>query len=251
MSPSRCPSREELERLLDEQLDPADLRQISEHVAGCAACQKALESLTTDPGPDLPSGAGWKPGDAPPHPNFLDRMKEEPPAAGPRRRSIRPWEVDGAGPPPDGTVLFAADGAADIIPQLDDDEIPALLGTSRQALLVARVGLLASQGRLGDAAKAADLVDAIEPKDAAEWYSLARACAAEAGGVAAGKDGAQCTPEERDLRRRLADRAIAALGGAVEAGFKDAVAIQTEPDLTSLHGRPGFRAVLKRLEKIN
>ncbi len=48
MTPSRCPSRQELERLLDEQLGPADVQRISEHVASCIACQTALEALTKD-----------------------------------------------------------------------------------------------------------------------------------------------------------------------------------------------------------
>jgi WD40 repeat protein/serine/threonine protein kinase len=41
-----CPSPQLLERLLDEQLDQDVQRAVAEHVAGCAACQAALEQLT-------------------------------------------------------------------------------------------------------------------------------------------------------------------------------------------------------------
>jgi len=48
MIPFPCPTHQELERLLDEQLGPAEVRRISDHVASCPDCQQALESLTTD-----------------------------------------------------------------------------------------------------------------------------------------------------------------------------------------------------------
>ncbi len=82
MSSSPCPPRQELDRLLDEQLDPAELARISAHVASCPACQRTLESLTVDPGPDLPSWHGWT-SDEPPPPrsDFLDRIKRKPPAS--------------------------------------------------------------------------------------------------------------------------------------------------------------------------
>ena len=49
MSPSPCPPRQVLDRLLDERLDAAERVRIFRHVAGCPACQRTLESLTTDP----------------------------------------------------------------------------------------------------------------------------------------------------------------------------------------------------------
>jgi eukaryotic-like serine/threonine-protein kinase len=46
MSMSHCPSSDQLEQMLEEQLGEADLRSVSLHVNGCAHCQAALENLT-------------------------------------------------------------------------------------------------------------------------------------------------------------------------------------------------------------
>ena len=45
----------------------------------------------------------------------------------------------------------------------------------------------------------------------------------------------------------LAARAVSALARAVELGYRDAVNLETEPDLDALRARPDFRALLKRL----
>src|SRR5262245_15434951 len=45
---SRCPSLDDLELLLEEQLADADSRDVADHVAVCDACQAALERLTDD-----------------------------------------------------------------------------------------------------------------------------------------------------------------------------------------------------------
>ncbi len=66
MTVSVCPSREDLERLLDERLEPAEQRRMSHHVTGCAACQKTLEALTADSAPALPSWHGRQSGDPAP-----------------------------------------------------------------------------------------------------------------------------------------------------------------------------------------
>ena len=42
----RCPSQDQLTRLLREQLSGGEQRGVSEHVAGCTSCQAALERLT-------------------------------------------------------------------------------------------------------------------------------------------------------------------------------------------------------------
>jgi eukaryotic-like serine/threonine-protein kinase len=76
MTPSRCPPREELERLLDDRLEPAALRRVSEHVAACPACQTSLDGLTADPGPGASSWHGLAPADPAPPPDFLGRIKQ-------------------------------------------------------------------------------------------------------------------------------------------------------------------------------
>lgn len=44
----RCPPAGQLEQFLDESLEPTVHQSIAGHVAGCAACQAVLESLTAD-----------------------------------------------------------------------------------------------------------------------------------------------------------------------------------------------------------
>ncbi len=91
MTATRCPPREELEGLLDERLDPADLRRVSEHVSGCPDCQKALDTLTAAADSGLASWRGLASGDsAPPHPEFLDRIKQLPAGRPAARRGRRP-----------------------------------------------------------------------------------------------------------------------------------------------------------------
>jgi hypothetical protein len=75
MTTPACPPRDQLQRLLDEQLDPADAERLLAHVDDCPVCQQALEELTAgarDLGaglrrppaedstalPDLPGGGG-------------------------------------------------------------------------------------------------------------------------------------------------------------------------------------------------
>jgi WD40 repeat protein len=48
----RCPSHDQLTRLLHEQLPGGEERSVSLHVAGCASCQAALERLTEADGLD-------------------------------------------------------------------------------------------------------------------------------------------------------------------------------------------------------
>jgi WD40 repeat protein/serine/threonine protein kinase len=44
-----CPSAEQLSDLLQERLGPGEQEAVDEHVGGCAACQQALQELSSDP----------------------------------------------------------------------------------------------------------------------------------------------------------------------------------------------------------
>ncbi|HVS34287.1 MAG TPA: protein kinase, partial [Gemmataceae bacterium] len=134
-----CPPREDLERLLDERLAPAEQQRLSRHVAGCAACQKALEALTADSGWDMVSDqapTSWREGScggsSSDPPDFLDRMKQAPP-----RPHARPAAgADGSPrPPSDGAVMLTDDGAAEPLPQLADYEILGVLGRGGEGVV--------------------------------------------------------------------------------------------------------------------
>jgi anti-sigma factor RsiW len=105
MDTPRCPSRDDLGRLLDEQLPPADLRRVSAHVAACPACQQALDGLTDDSDPSLPSLHGLAADPPPaPSPDFLDRLKH----ATPPRRVSPDAGAPAAGPEADAGAAWRA-----------------------------------------------------------------------------------------------------------------------------------------------
>jgi WD40 repeat protein len=84
-----CPSARQLEQLLDEELDDAERRSVSLHVADCSHCQDTLERLTetSEEGGDplswaLRRGAGEGVASAPAPAPFLARLRQAPPSSG-------------------------------------------------------------------------------------------------------------------------------------------------------------------------
>jgi WD40 repeat protein/serine/threonine protein kinase/tetratricopeptide (TPR) repeat protein len=83
-----CPSPEQLQRLLDEQLSEPEQAALSEHVDGCAACLAKLERLTAATSgirSPTPSGQGQRARDqeqrkAGEGQDFLDQLKQKPPS---------------------------------------------------------------------------------------------------------------------------------------------------------------------------
>jgi len=88
----QCPAQEQLERMLVDGLAGPEAETVERHVAGCALCQRTLESLTADdptdveaPGARRPEGAeGDTPpdrpsGTAPPEMNPITREGRPPP----------------------------------------------------------------------------------------------------------------------------------------------------------------------------
>ncbi len=87
---SRCPSVQQLEELLEQQLNGAEDEALSLHVSTCGRCQRTLEQLTEDPLLSVCRPAPVvEPPEAPsdsedPQTNFLSRLKQALPALGPR-----------------------------------------------------------------------------------------------------------------------------------------------------------------------
>jgi len=46
---SECPSREQIERLIDRRLDPVDQAQVETHISNCESCRETLTSLAPEP----------------------------------------------------------------------------------------------------------------------------------------------------------------------------------------------------------
>jgi RNA polymerase sigma-70 factor (ECF subfamily) len=104
-----CPSPDQLERLLEEELSPAELRAVSAHVAACAICQAALERLTDDDGP----------GPAPPAPT----INAHPPLPEPSRAffgRLKQAVAPAPPPPPDRSPDDTPDPARPPVPPVAD-----------------------------------------------------------------------------------------------------------------------------------
>ena len=133
-------------------------------------------------------------------------------------------------------------------------EDPSIAGrvqpvSDAQALLVLRACYFMSQGRADDANRAADVVDAIRPRNADEFYTLAVSCANGAVRVNPARAPDGYDDAEKALRKRLVDKALASLDQAAAAGFKDPEKLKGESALAVLRGEPRFQALLKRLQQ--
>src|SRR5262245_58352488 len=93
---SLCPSPQQLEGFLEEQLDEPTLQALSVHVGDCAECQAALERLTEEPGEggSLLSSLGRH--DTPAPAPFLTRLRQTPPAPADGRDPARPPDSSSA-----------------------------------------------------------------------------------------------------------------------------------------------------------
>jgi WD40 repeat protein len=87
-----CPSRDQLERLLADELDQGQDAVVSRHVEGCDHCQQALEGLTAPAGDSgsLPGSAVGPDGVPVPREDFLRRLKDDTGVVPPVTLRVRP-----------------------------------------------------------------------------------------------------------------------------------------------------------------
>lgn len=71
-----CPPREQLERLLTQQLTDAERDMLESHIEACQACQQTLESLTGEPDAPAPTPLMPPPLDAPVHRALVQHLQE-------------------------------------------------------------------------------------------------------------------------------------------------------------------------------
>src|SRR5262245_54215246 len=94
----RCPSPDDLRRLLADELSSPEAETVEAHLEGCADCRQALEQLTAES-----RHATGGPADLPE--DFLRRLQEQPPdgagpAPDPEAATLSPREVAGCGDAP-------------------------------------------------------------------------------------------------------------------------------------------------------
>jgi tetratricopeptide (TPR) repeat protein len=57
----------------------------------------------------------------------------------------------------------------------------------------------------------------------------------------------EAAPDDPELRRRYAERAVGALEEADAKGYKDVASIETDPDLDPIRELPGYKALLEKI----
>jgi WD40 repeat protein len=124
----RCPTREQLERLLARQATGAEQAALERHVEQCAACQRTLEELTAGGQVEAWRRLHATPTAAEPEldAGFLQQVKQQQPARdrGPEADTPEGLSAEGR---PSPTLLMRPDAAAEV-PVVAGFEIEALLG---------------------------------------------------------------------------------------------------------------------------
>ena len=116
-------------------------------------------------------------------------------------------------------------------------------------LLLLRVRRLAEQSRFAEMAETARELCVLEEGDSNEQYTLARALAACVRYLESDPLPGLSGRDRSDLKRRCIDRAVAALGRAIEKGFPDLFLLNVHFDMNSIREAPGFQALLLRLKE--
>src|SRR5215469_15522962 len=122
MSMQPCPTREQLERLLAQDLGAADRAALEGHVEKCAPCQRALEELTGDRELDSWRRLHASGGEDDPSVNegFLGQVKETPPGTD-LDSGAEPdggEDLSGGNSPTSLTLLPGPETAVETAPQL-------------------------------------------------------------------------------------------------------------------------------------
>jgi tetratricopeptide (TPR) repeat protein len=114
-------------------------------------------------------------------------------------------------------------------------------------LLLLRATVLANRGSHAEAARTAERLRGLAPKDKDVLYDVACCYGLCAAGVAAGKKPDQLTTEESAARRRYTARAVETLTEAVRRGYRDVQHCQTDPDLAAVRGDKRYQELVKSL----
>jgi serine/threonine protein kinase/Tfp pilus assembly protein PilF len=116
-------------------------------------------------------------------------------------------------------------------------------------LLCARAAVLARRGDHENAAMTVEKFRALAPQEPNVLFSVALGYAQCAAGVGRQRKEGPLTPEETAARGRYVAAAVEALSAAVDRGFRDRAAIETEPDFDVIRAEPGYQTVVERLRE--
>src|SRR5262249_43574403 len=105
--------------------------------------------------------------------------------------------------------------------------------------------LMFALARCGRHGEAAAIADKLRERAAADPGMLFYAACGYA--LCAGALDDPATGGSPEARGRYGDRAVEVLGQAIRAGYRDVVALETDPDLTPIRKDPAFVALIERL----
>jgi eukaryotic-like serine/threonine-protein kinase len=117
---------------------------------------------------------------------------------------------------------------------------------------VVQTGLMWTLAHCGQHVRAAEIAERLRkqaPDDRGRLFDVACCYALCRGAVAPEKSANDLIPDEVRLRDEYAKRALDTLSQAVAHGFRDAVGIETEPDLDTVRELSGFKTLLAELSR--
>ncbi len=115
-----------------------------------------------------------------------------------------------------------------------------------------QIALMLAQARCGQHAQAAEIAGRLgqeAAENAGALFYVACGYALSAGAIAGQADDASLTEELRTLREKYTNQATDTLAAAVKLGYRDAVSLETDPDLEPVRKSPAFQRLLLELKK--
>ncbi len=115
-----------------------------------------------------------------------------------------------------------------------------------------QIALMLAQARCGQHQQAAEIADRLgqeAAENAGTLFYVACGYALSAGAIAGQADDASLSDELRMLREKYTKQATDTLEAAVTLGYRDAVSLETDPDLEPVRRSPAFQRLLVELKK--
>jgi serine/threonine-protein kinase len=146
--------------------------------------------------------------------------------------------------------LYLKDAAGADSDYAESLRLREMLAKTDQASVTHKSGMMLAYARLGRHAESAKIAQELAdkgPKDASMLFRAACGFALSADGVVHGKAPEEVTDADRELQKRYAESAIAALNQAVALGYKDVIALELDPDLLPLQAYPAYQELVAKV----
>jgi serine/threonine-protein kinase len=113
-----------------------------------------------------------------------------------------------------------------------------------------KTDLMVALARLGHHERAAKLAEDVSfQQDNSALFQAACGYSLCIAGVAHRKSDDQLTPNDRQRQQQYAEAAVRVISLAIANGYKNALELETDPDLEAVRTYPGFSALIEKLKK--